>query len=205
MSNLMVHNKLTEEVWAHPEIALANEQGDIEKAKAIMAKLTDQDGHIDRKDFVRIDSYEHHNINVLEGKIAALNLIAARIANSTLTWHFAPYTDTGGGAPADNWTGDFVANGITEYTDYQGTNPSGGRQRIVFDDATGSGSQAEITNTQRAVLDVGNGGTINGVCVLDGSTKGSNADTLLAAVQYGAPKTYGVGDVRYLGYKIYIP
>lgn len=203
-------NRITHESWDHPELLKAREQGDLEKVDAVFHKLLLPNGQIDTKDYVRVDAFTADNINTTEGKIAALEAIVGVTAAST-TWYIAPFESDV--TPDKDWNVAWAdLPTVTEFDDF--TESGSGRRPITFDaNATnpGSGSRCEITNSTRTTLTVGAGVTnrnIYGVCITDVVTLNYNnpaTGVLLAAVRYPQVKVYNTGEVKYLGYQIYIP
>lgn len=202
-------SKIQEQTWAHPEVARAQQEGDHEKATELITRLPRfLDGRLDTRKFQLVDEFEATNINTLEGKREALDLITGISSNTSKTWYLAPFESNS--TPALAWDGDFGAGTVTEFIRYTGTDPAGGRQACNFTAATGAVARVETTNTTRATFTVDAGVVavpVYGVCISDNSTfqYGGGASVLLAAVRYPAFKTYNAAEVKYIGYMIYVP
>ena len=196
-------NRIIEQVWAHPEVARAQQEGDYEKADALLKNLRLPNGKLDQREFVLLDSVSTPNVTTLEGKQYVLDLLGVVASNSGLQWFCAPWS--GDVTPDYTWTAAGFNATATEFATYDEAT----RQQIAFTDATDSGGgRADMTNPVRAQLTITTGVTnqsIYGMAILSSSTKLGTAGKLLAAVRYGTPKLYNAGEVRYVGYQIYIP
>ena len=208
--NLQFENRVVEEVWTPKEIAIARDAGDIEKAAELDKRLRLPNGQFPKALLERIDRYETRNINTIEGKLYALDLIGVVQSNTGLSWYVAPwYSATL--TPDYTWDGDFAAlANVDEFTLYTGTDPVGGRQKVNFTAAVATGSRADITNPTRAQFTIDGGvvdSPVSGMCVTNNSTKSyaGGSAKLLAAVKYSSDKLYNASEVRYVGYQLYIP
>lgn len=201
--NLQFQNRLIEEVRMHPEVARAYADGDKEKAFELDRRLRLPNGLQDTSKLELVERFENNNINVLEGKMAALDRIAG-VVTAAVNWYLGPWESDS--TPDVSWDGDWASGSATEFIGYD----EAGRQECVFGSATAaSASRAEITNPTRTILTVSTGvdKNIYGVAISDTSTQnyGGGASILLAAVRYASSKNYLAGQVRYLGYQIFIP
>jgi len=197
--------------YDHPDLIVARKHNPNQVQTILNELYKSGNGKLDTSDYVISEEGEWTgNLITDEGKAEILDRITSNSDNdpTSKAWYVGLFSSDS--TPTTSWDGDWGAaagGDATEFTDYDEAT----RQEIAFDAATGTaGSRYSTTNGTLATITVSAGVTdvnIYGFCIADQNTKqyDSGSGILLSALRFPNVKVFNAGQVKTLGYEIYIP
>ena len=139
-----------------------------------------------------IDEFEDANLVTNQGLNYLLNTGVAAAGQLT-NWYVGLFS--GNYTPQATDTGTNIAANATEWTNYA----EGTRQAYTAPVTT---TQSLTNSAAAATFTQSSSGTIYGAFVVSSSTKGGTTGTLLAAAQFGSPKTVSASDLLVMTYTL---